>query len=81
MQDFVFPPINDDTYNVRLPFITHLGLHRITVYKVNQEYADLYENLEQDSRDLNEPPTNINNGLGIFSAFNSQNVFFEVVEL
>ena len=37
-----------------------------------------YENLEQDSRDLNEPPTNIVNGLGIFSAFNSMNVFFEV---
>ena len=42
--------------------------------------ADLYESREQDSRDLNEPLTNISNGLGVFSAFNSQTALFEVVE-
>lgn len=50
----------------------------VKIFWVNQEYANLYDNLEQDSRDLNGPPTNIKNGLGIFSAFNSQNVYFEV---
>ncbi len=33
----------------------------------------------QDSRDLNEPPTNIDGGLGVFSAFASDSVFFQVV--
>ena len=39
---------------------------------MNQEYADLYEGRVQDSRDLNEPPSNILGGLGVFSAFASQ---------
>lgn len=80
LQDFIFPPLNDDSFMIRLPFITHLGMHRITVYKVNQEYVDLYESREQDSRDLNEPLTNVEGGLGVFSAFNSSSVFLNVVQ-
>ena len=34
------------------------------MYRVNEEYAGLYENQTQDSRDLNEPPSNIEGGLG-----------------
>ena len=51
--------------------LTHLGEHRIRLYRVNQEYADLYEGRVQDSRDLNEPPSNILGGLGVFSGFSS----------
>jgi len=52
----------------------------VSVYRVNQEYADLYEGRRQDSRDLNEPSTNIENGLGVFSAFNSDSTFFEAYQ-
>lgn len=52
--------------------------HEAEVYRVNGEYAQVYENRTQDSRDLNEPPSNIRNGLGVFSAFNSLSVSFEV---
>jgi hypothetical protein len=55
-----------------------LGHHRATLYRVNKEYADLYQNRIQDSRDLNEPPTNLTGGLGIFSAFGGQSVDFTV---
>ncbi|MBC8181278.1 hypothetical protein H8E88_09140 [candidate division KSB1 bacterium] len=47
------------------------------VFRVNQEYGDLYQSRNQDSRDLNEPLTNIVNGLGVFSAFNCDSVFFD----
>lgn len=57
------------------------GTHRVTVYHVNQEYADLFEDGVQDSRDLNEPPSNVDNALGIFTAFASGSTFFEVAEL
>ncbi len=80
VQEFIFPPINDDEYRIRMPSITHLGRHKITVYRVNQEYVDLYESQEQDSRDLNEPLTNVENGLGIFTAFSSDSVFIQVSE-
>ncbi len=80
LRDWVFPPINDVKYRIRLPLFTHFGMHKITVYKVNQEYVDLYESRDQDSRDLNEPLTNMENGLGVFSSFNSTSVSLNVVQ-
>ncbi len=68
-----FPPTRRNEFRIGAFSMTHLGTHLIKVYRVNQEYADLYETQEQDSRDLNEPLSNINNGLGVFSAFHSDN--------
>lgn len=59
--------------------LASFGQYEVTVYHINEEYAALYENRTQDSRDLNEPPSNVVNALGVFSAFNSQSAFFEVV--
>lgn len=75
----VTKPTRESEYDINIDELTYWGGYVVKVYRVNQEYADMYENLEQDSRDLNEPPTNIKNGLGIFSAFHSQNVYFEVM--
>jgi hypothetical protein len=72
-------PISRDSFPINFRSVTHRGKHRVKLYRINQEYADLYQSREQDSRDLNEPLTNIVNGLGIFSAFNSDSVFFDVV--
>ncbi len=68
--NFQIPGLSLETY----------GTYRAKVYRVNEEYADLYNNQVQDSRDLNAPPSNIKNALGIFSAFASDSVFFEVVK-
>jgi len=73
---FISQPIATDEYSVNAMMMTHYGKHQVKVYRVNQEYADLYQSRNQDSRDLNEPLTNINNGLGVFSAFNSTCVYF-----
>jgi hypothetical protein len=72
----VSQPTDAEFYRIRPIEITHIGRHRIRVYRVNQEYADLYIGRQQDSRDLNEPPSNIENALGVFSAFASDSVFF-----
>ncbi len=79
-RQIIFPPIQNTSYRIRLPLIEFLGLHEIRVYRVNREYVDLYESREQDSRDLNEPLTNIEGGLGVFSAFNSTSVKMQVVQ-
>ncbi len=68
---FTSAPTPADSTTVSQLSLTHLGEHRIRLYRVNQEYADLYEGRVQDSRDLNEPPSNILGGLGVFSAFSS----------
>lgn len=77
---WISQPIAGNEYTVRFNTITSLGRHRMKVYSINQEYADLYASRNQDSRDLNEPLTNITNGLGVFSAFNSDSVFFNAIE-
>ncbi len=75
---FTSEPTIDDFYVVRLLALRDLGRHEARIHRVNQEYADLYENRTQDSRDLNEPPSNISDGLGVFSAFASESVLFRV---
>jgi len=76
--NFISNPTSRDSMRVNLRDISHLGRHVVKVYRINQEYADLYQSRNQDSRDLNEPLTNIKNGLGVFSAFNSDSLFFYV---
>ena len=78
---FVSEPTNENEISILGVGLTALGTHSVKVYHVNQEYVDLFLNQEQDSRDLNEPPTNIKGALGIFSAFNSGEGFFEADKL
>jgi len=76
---FVTPPTRNDFHFINMMELETLGRHVARVYRVNEEYSQLYENRTQDSRDLNEPPSNIEGGLGVFSAFNADSVFFDVV--
>lgn len=79
--EFTTTPTQENVLSLRpLIHYTQYGTHKVTIYHVNEEYALLYETSTQDSRDLNEPYTNINNGLGIFSGFASQEVYFEVIK-
>ncbi len=82
LEDFAITtvPSTDTVLVVNGALLPSYGPYMVKVYKVNQEYADLYESEEQDSRDLNEPPSNIINARGIFSAFASDSVAFEVVK-
>ncbi len=77
MRGFMSSPTPSNEYNISRSQISCYGQHVLRVYRVNQEYADLYFSRIQDSRDLNEPLTNVNNGLGVFCAFNyEQNSFY-----
>ena len=76
---FITQPTTENFYDIRILDLEIYGRHRAILYRVNEEYADLYENREQDSRDLNEPPSNIEGGLGVFTAFNSVAAEFLVV--
>lgn len=80
--NFVFQmdtePTNGTFYEINSRELTHFGTHQIIVYGVNQEYVSLYNSIDQDSRELNEPYTNVSNGLGIFTAFSSDTLYLEV---
>ncbi len=72
-------PVNGESHMISMRDLTHFDTHRVIVYSVNQENVNLYETQEQDTRKLNEPYSNIENGLGIFTSFSSDTLFFEVI--
>ena len=78
MFSFRSEPFQGNEYRINSRSLEKYGRHRLKIYRVNQEYADLYENRNQDSRSLSEPLTNVKNGLGIFTAFSYAEVFFYV---
>jgi len=80
LRSFRSRPIRENSYMILRFDLTCLGEHRAKVYQVNREYANLYAFGQQDSRHLNEPETNIKNGLGVFAGFSSEEVKFRVVK-
>lgn len=72
-------PTNNNFYSIDLRQLEYFGTHRIIFTSVNDEYVFLYNSLNQDARELNEPYSNVENGLGIFTAFNSDTFYLEVV--
>lgn len=67
-------PMVGSRFVLRRMDFTYFGRHRVRVYRVNREYADLYLFGQQDTRSLTTPPSNLKNGLGIFAGFSSQEV-------
>lgn len=57
---------------------TYYGQHRIVLFSLNTEYAALYEQLGNSSLDIVAPPSNINNGLGIFTGINADTLYVNV---
>ena len=76
---FISEPTENASFDVVGVALETYGTHVAKVYRVNQEYVNLFQNDTQDSRDLNAPPTNIVGAFGIFSSFASDSVFFEVL--
>ena len=71
---FISEPFIDTSYAMRASTITHFGRHDIVLFHVQTDYVLLYQSSGQNSRDLNEPYNNINGGLCMFTAFNSDTV-------
>jgi len=73
-------PSVTDIYNINSKTLRYYGNYRVVLYKVNEEYANLYESTSTSSQSLTDPYSNIENGKGIFTAFNTDTLFFEVRE-
>ncbi len=73
-------PIVLPGHDLTMRNLFYFGTYRIVLFKINQEYADLYETISQSSNNLTSPLTNINNGWGIFTGVNADTLYLEVVE-
>ncbi len=60
--------------------LTQFGTYRIIVFRVNPEYAGLYESSGSSTLSLVQPPSNIENGLGLFTGVNSDTLYLEVLK-
>ncbi len=79
---FITEPSITSEYNVDTRReIQYFGTYRVVVYRVNPEYAALYSTAESTSSSIVEPPSNINNGLGIMTGISTDTVYFEVNQL
>ena len=72
-------PLRGDEYNVICMSLKNYGKYKVTLYKINKDYYTLFESEIQDGTELNEPPSNIINAFGVFSAFASDTTSFEIV--
>jgi len=78
---FITEPQIMDVYNLDTRRdIQQFGTHEVIVFRVNPEYAALYETSGTTSNNLVQPPTNIENGLGIFTGVSSDTLILEVIK-
>ena len=79
---FITEPQITDFYAIRTrQELTQYGTYQIIVFRVNPEYAALYEGSSNSTLSLEEPPSNIINGLGIFTGVSSDTLYLEVTKI
>ena len=80
MKSQVSRPERTNIFNLRSRQIVFFGTYRIVVYHINDEYANLFEQLDNSSNSITEPQTNIVNGKGIFTGVATDTLYFDVYE-
>jgi len=58
---------------------SYYGMHNVILYAINKEYVDLYEDSGNTSQNITNPPGNITNGFGIFTAINADTLKLSIL--
>lgn len=75
---FTNEPLTGTNNILRSQSFEYFGKHDIILYRVNSEYAALYQSSGTTSQNLSTPPSSISNGLGIFTGINADTLKFVV---
>jgi len=79
---FITEPQVFDFYAIRTQReLRQFGTYQIIVFRVNPEYAALYESSSNSTLSLEKPPSIIINGLGIFTGVSSDTLYLEVTKI
>ena len=73
------PPSQADQFRIRFMNLMFFGNYEIVLYRVNQEFVNLFDNPTMSSISLTEPPGNIENGLGVFTAYTTDTLYLRVI--
>ncbi|WP_435354156.1 DUF4249 family protein [Emticicia sp. SJ17W-69] len=75
---FFNEPLTGTNNILRSQSFQYFGKHDVILYRVNSEYAALYQSSGTTSQNLSTPPTSITNGMGIFTGINADTLKFTV---
>jgi hypothetical protein len=79
--NFSSQPLQVNFYSIRSMQFSFFGRYQIVLSHINPEYARLFETLSQSSLEgLTEPESNVINGKGIFTSYNSDTLWIDVLE-
>jgi hypothetical protein len=86
MEDYDLPliqsisPLQSAGTRLGLRNLQFFGHYRIVLFKVNKDFADLYQHITSNSNNITNPVTSIRNGYGVFTGMSSDTVLFLVRE-
>lgn len=78
-QLFKLAPTQSDSYSMKTRRFSHYGNHRVILYHINPDLAALYEENDNTSQNITNPPSAINNAFGIFSGINADTIYVDVM--
>jgi hypothetical protein len=73
-------PTNTSEARLGTRNLNFFGRYRVILFKVNDEFADLYSQTAVNSNNITNPVSLINNGYGVFTGMASDTVYLEVFE-
>ena len=73
-------PIQTNTFSLQARSFIYYGIQHVILFKLNADYAALYNQGSSNSLNLTTPASNINNGLGIFTGINADTININVVK-
>jgi hypothetical protein len=74
-------PTNTSEAEIRPMDFQYFGTHRIILYHVLPDYANLYIQSTSNSQNLTNPSTMITNGFGIFTGLSADTLYIRVIEV
>jgi hypothetical protein len=73
-------PVTTSGVQIEAHDFQYYGLHRLILYHVLPDYANLYKQNSTSSQNLTNPSTSIANGYGIFTGLNADTLYIEVIK-
>ncbi len=73
-------PEQTNTYEVGFQSFQYYGTHRVVLFRINAEYASLYDDNGNSSQNLTTPYSNVVGGVGIFTGLNSDTLMVKATK-
>lgn len=77
---FTSPPFTGDEVDLHPRMFKYFGRNRVVLYHLNPEYSSFFSQPVSTTQNYQDPPTNIVNGLGIFTGLNTDTLYVRAIQ-